>query len=232
MNKESNNYTIIYAAVMVIIVAIGLAFTSQVLKERQAKNEAVDKMRQILRAANIESTADDADKKYDAFIVADYAIDKNGEKVSDNGFVVEMVEELRKTPENRKYPVFEALIDGESYYILALRGAGLWGPIWGYIALKDDKNMVYGADFSHQGETPGLGAEITTAAFSKQFENKRIAIDNVFKSIAIVKKGKKVDNQDFVDGISGGTITSQGVNDMLFNSLKGYEAFLNKKSKL
>ena len=230
MNKESNNYTIIYAAVMVIIVAVGLGFTSQVLKERQNKNEDIDKMRQILRAVNIQSTEKDADTKYTQYIVSSFSIDNKGIKVSDNGFSIELVDELRKQTSERQYPIFEAKIEGASYYILALRGAGLWGPVWGYISVKDDKNTVYGSDFSHQGETPGLGAEIATPAFSNQFAGKRIFIDGAFKSIAVVKKGKAVAGQDCVDGISGGTITSQGVHEMILNSLKGYETFLSLKN--
>lgn len=226
MNKESNKYTIIYASVMVILVAVGLAFTSQVLKDRQQKNEDMDKMRQILRAINIASDDKDADKKYAAYIVSTFVIDAQGKELPEDAFKIDMQDELKKKEPLRKYPVFVAKIKNESYYILALRGTGLWGPLWGYISLKNDKNTVFGADFSHQGETPGLGAEITNAYFSEQFVGKHIFIDGAFKSIAVVKPSKTVEGQDYVDGISGGTITSQGVNDMLFASIKHYESFL------
>lgn len=105
-------------------------------------------------------------------------------------------------------------------------GTGLWGPIWGYISFNDDKNTVYGTDFSHQGETPGLGAEIVTPAFSSQFIGKQIFKNNDFKSIAIVKPGKTAQGQDYVDGISGGTITSNGVDHMIKNTLEHYVEFL------
>lgn len=226
MNKESNKYTIIYASVLVIIVAVALAFTSQVLNERQKKNEAVDKMRQILRAVNVESSAKDADIKYAKYINSSYCVNQEGVKVSDDGFVIEMEKEVRKDSLVRKYPVYVAEIDGSTYYIMALRGTGLWGPIWGYISVNDDKNTVFGSDFSHQGETPGLGAEISTPQFSEQFLGKHLFVNGEFKSIAVVKAGKSVIDQDYVDGISGGTITSVGVNDMLLSSLKGYEVFL------
>ncbi len=229
MNKESNQYTLIYASVLVIIVAVALAFTSQVLNERQKKNEAVDKMRQILRAVNIDATAKDADAKYAEFITASYSVNETGEKVSDDGFSVELVKEVKKSAKERQYPVFEANIEGEAYYIMALRGAGLWGPLWGYISVSADRNTVYGSDFSHQGETPGLGAEISTAEFCQQFTGKQLFVNGEFKSIAVVKKGKSLKDQDYVDGISGGTITSVGVHDMLLNSLSGYEAFLKNE---
>lgn len=230
MNKESNKYTLIYASVMVILVAVGLALTSQVLKERQHRNEQIDKMRQILRAINIQSDAKDAEKKFKTYIVSNYAIDAKANKLEQDAFSVELVDELKKKPAQRKYPVFEAKIDGKTYYVLAMRGVGLWGPLWGYIALADDKDTVYGADFSHQGETPGLGAEITLESFSRQFAGKQIFKSGQFKSVAVIKSGNAPEGQDYVDGISGGTITSQGVNAMLYNSLQVYESWLKSKS--
>ena len=110
-------------------------------------------------------------------------------------------------------------------------GAGLWGPIWGYFSLNDDRNTVFGADFSHAGETPGLGAEIVTPAFSRQFIGKKIFADRTFKSVAVVKPGKSAQGQDYVDGISGGTITSQGVDRMLFSSLSGYLKLLTTQNQ-
>jgi Na+-transporting NADH:ubiquinone oxidoreductase subunit C len=111
-----------------------------------------------------------------------------------------------------------------------LQGSGLWGPIWGYLSFDADKNTVYGASFGHEGETPGLGAEIDKRDFASQFAGKKIFNnDRVFMSIAIVKPGKTAEGRDCVDGISGGTITSRGVNDMLYSSLKGYEDFLKQE---
>ncbi len=113
---------------------------------------------------------------------------------------------------------------------MALHGAGLWGPLWGYISVDSDKNTIYGADFSHQGETPGLGAEISKPAFSNKFKGKKIFMSGEFKSVAVVKPGKSVAGQDYVDGISGGTITSQGVSAMLFDSLSGYVKYLTSQN--
>ncbi len=112
-----------------------------------------------------------------------------------------------------------------------MRGAGLWGPIWGYLSVDEDCNTVYGADFSHAGETPGLGAEITNSVFSGQFSGKQLFKEGVFKSIAVVKQGNKTDGQDYVDGISGGTITSQGVNAMIHKSIGSYSKFLTTQKQ-
>jgi NADH:ubiquinone oxidoreductase, Na(+)-translocating, C subunit len=230
MNKESNSYTLIYASVMVILVAFILAFTSQALRPQQSKNEAVDKMRQILSAINIESTNSNADAQYNKYITDQFLVNIKGERVEGDAFSTELVDELRKPAGQRQYPVFVAQIDGKPVYILSLRGAGLWGPLWGYIALEDDKNTIYGAGFGHQGETPGLGAEIDKQPFSKQFIGKKIFNpQGRFTSVAIVKPGQAAQGQDYVDGISGGTITSQGVDAMLKTSLQAYEPFLISK---
>jgi Na+-transporting NADH:ubiquinone oxidoreductase subunit C len=111
-----------------------------------------------------------------------------------------------------------------------LRGAGLWGPIWGYIALDEDKNTVFGADFSHEGETPGLGAEISTLQFQQQFQNKKLFdASNKFISINVEKIGtyKKPDDHK-VDAISGGTITSKALEAMIFNSLEPYKTYFSQ----
>lgn len=221
MNRDSNSYTIIYAAVMVVLVAVALAFTSQSLRSAQKKNEDNDKRQQILRSINVTVSASDAEAKYNELVKDAFLIDENGEKVGDANDAFEGLKE--------GFPVFVATVDGQTKYIMALNGAGLWGPLWGYLSVNDDKNTVFGADFSHQGETPGLGAEITKTEFSKPFAGKEIFKNGEFKSIAVVKPGKSVAGQDYVDGISGGTITSQGVSKMIYDSLKSYEKFLTSK---
>ena len=220
IDRDSNAYTIIYAAVMVVVVAVLLAFTSQSLRSYQQKNEENDKRQQILRSINVTVPANQADAKYNELIKESFLVNANGEKVEGDAFASEATD---------VYPVFVANVDGQTKYIMSLHGAGLWGPLWGYLSVNDDKNTVFGADFSHKGETPGLGAEISKPAFSSRFSGKQIFKNGEFKSIKVVKPGKAVEGIDCVDGISGGTITSQGVSDMILNSLKGYEKFLTSK---
>jgi Na+-transporting NADH:ubiquinone oxidoreductase subunit C len=210
---------------MVVMVALLLAFTSESLKSYQKKNEANDKRRQILRSVNVSVSGNETESRYNELIKESFLVNDKGRKVEGEAFAVD----ASKMVAENIYPVFVAHVDGQTKYILAMYGTGLWGPIWGYIAMNDDRNTVYGADFSHQGETPGLGAEIATPAFSSKFSGKQIFKNNDFKSIAIVKRGKTVQGQDYVDGISGGTITSNGVDQMIRNSLKGYVEFLNAK---
>lgn len=227
MNRDSNIYTVVYASVMVLLVAVVLAFTSQSLKGFQKLNEDNDKRQQILRSINIATTADDAQIKYDELIKESFLVNDKGERVDGDAFAIDNAKAFAE----HTYPVFKATVDGGDKYIMAMQGAGLWGPLWGYISLESDMNTIYGADFSHSGETPGLGAEITTSAFSGQFAGKKIFMNDTFKSVAVVKPGKSAEGQDYVDGISGGTITSQGVDRMIYNSLNGYVQFLTSQKQ-
>ncbi|MDR2469698.1 MAG: NADH:ubiquinone reductase (Na(+)-transporting) subunit C [Tannerella sp.] len=227
MNRDNNVYTIVYASVMVVLVAVLLAFTSQSLRRLQKENEDNDKRQQILRSINIRVAAGEAKATYDQLIKEAFLVNRQGERVEGDAFAAD----ASKATAGDAYPVFVANVKGETKYILALYGAGLWGPIWGYFSLNDDRNTVFGADFSHAGETPGLGAEIVTLAFSRQFIGKKIFTDQTFKSVAVVKPGKSAQGQDYVDGISGGTITSQGVDRMLFSSLSGYLKLLTTQNQ-
>jgi Na+-transporting NADH:ubiquinone oxidoreductase subunit C len=127
-------------------------------------------------------------------------------------------------------PVFECQAEGGLKYIFPLYGTGLWGPVWGFVALNDDMNTIYGANFDHQGETPGLGAEISTQIFEAPFIGKKIFDESGnLVSITVVKTGQQAPEQHRVDGISGGTITSKGIEKMLLDDFTSYLEFLKKK---
>lgn len=231
MNRESSRYTIIYASVMVILVALGLSFTHQVLNERQTTNVNIDKMRQILRSLNLDVAAVEAQEVYNQLIKEAYLVNEEGEKVegtdgitpNDLAFTTELGDDQAKG-----LPVYVADIDGTTKYIIPMSGSGLWGPIWGYLAIETDGNSIYGAEFGHAGETPGLGAEIEYPSFRNQFRGKNLFRGNEFTSVAVVKPGQSNSHRDYVDGISGGTITSKGVDDMLLQSVGRYKNFLLK----
>ncbi len=231
MNRESNSYTIIYAVVMVILVALGLSFTHQSLLDKQTANENIDKMQQLLRSLNINAEANEAESRYNELVTDAYLISADGEKIEgtegttpdDPAFSTELSD-----PNAKGLPVYEVSIEGKKVYIIPMTGAGLWGSIWGYLAVEDDGSTIYGADFGHAGETPGLGAEIAEKSFGLQFEGKELVKAGKFLSIAVVKPGQTDSRRDYVDGISGGTITSQGVDKMLLNSVSEYESFLMK----
>lgn len=211
MNTSSNAYTVSYVAVMVIIVAALLAVTAGSLSEKISKNKEIDNKIQVLASLNVESDFDNAEELYAKYVKREIPFEGG------KSFKV-----LKKI-------IFECEKDGKTYFVLPQEGAGLWGPIWGYLALESDKNTIYGAYFSHKGETPGLGAEISTPKFQSQFVGKHIFRDGNLVSVAVVKPGKIAEGKDYVDGIGGGTITSQGVDNMMLESLNSYKDFLTTK---
>ncbi|MGL4412309.1 MAG: NADH:ubiquinone reductase (Na(+)-transporting) subunit C [Bacteroidales bacterium] len=240
MNRQSNSYTVIYSTVMVVVVAAVLAFTALSLKDKQTKNVEIDKKIQILNSIKVASTAKDAEVLYDKYIKESFVVNSKGEKISSESdkaaaFNVNVPAEVKshvgELRNDRKLPVYVAsLEDGSTKYIFPMSGAGLWGPIWGYVSLNDDRNTVFGAYFSHKGETPGLGAEIEKDFFYNQFAGKVLFKNGEFKSIAVEKKGQKsLTGADQVDAISGGTITSKGVDAMLMDCLAPYAQFLINK---
>lgn len=228
MNKQSNSYSIVYIIVLAVIVGAALAITSGALSGRQQENVDKDKMRQILASIHIVEPADSIIPAYRKYVPLSFIVNSEGTTVEGNAFEVNVAQEYKKKESERLLPVFVGTIPGgEKKYILPVYGAGLWGPIWGYIAFNDDGATIYGAYFAHQGETPGLGAEIEKPAFSNQFVDKRIFKNGKFMPIAIVKAGTLPSaGEDYVDAVSGGTITSNGVAQMLQNCLSPYRAFL------
>ena len=229
MNTNSNSYTIIYASVIVVIVAFALAFISSTLKPIQTKNVELDKMKQILAALNVDTKGQDAEDLYNKYVKADQILKIDGEvAVEKGGFAIDLAAEMSKPENERQLPLYICEIEGKTKYIIPVSGAGLWGALWGYIALNDDKETVFGTYFSHAGETPGLGAEIATPIFQHQFIGKKVQKDgNIILTVA--KHGKVVDATCEVDGISGGTITSKGVDDMIKKCLHQYNNFLIQK---
>ena len=224
MNTNSNSYTIIYAAIMVVIVAFLLAFVSSSLKDIQNANVKNDTKKQILSAINVTEVTD-ADAEFAKYEVKDMLAQADGTLAAYEGeFNTSYKGEIA---ENRLH-VFECKVDGATKYILPIYGAGLWGPIWGYVALNDDKDTVYGVYFNHAGETPGLGSDITTPKFQAPFVGKKV-LENGEVGLSVVKNGKVAKPDYEVDGISGGTITSQGVDAMLKDCLKLYKPFLSNK---
>lgn len=225
MKTNSNSYTIIYAAVMVVIVAFMLAFVSSSLRDRQNRNVEFDTKKQILSALNVRNV-EDVENTYKKYVKQDMLMQADGTLTENqDGFSTAFEKEVKT---NKRFHVFVAEKDGDTKYVFPVYGTGLWGAIWGYVALNSDKNTVYGVYFSHASETPGLGAEIATEHFQTLFSGKK-AVDNGQIVLGVVKNGKVENPECQVDGISGGTITSDGVNLMLKNCLSNYKNFLTKK---
>lgn len=234
MNRQSNVYTVIYSIVLVVVVGVVLSVVYQALRPKQLENIANDTKKQILASAHlIPEKGETVSELFDQHIVSSYIVNASGNRVdnSENPFDVNMSLEVKKPADQRLLPVFECRTDNGMKFIVPVYGAGLWGPIWGYIAFDSNGDTIYGAYFGHEGETPGLGAEIEKPAFQDQFEGKNIFnSEGGFTSIAVVKTGKEPQGKAWVHAVSGGTITSQGVQKMLYDSLEPYTAFLSNLS--
>ncbi len=241
MNKNSNTYIITYATIMVLAVALLLSYTALSLKSRQQANVRMEKMGDILASIGEGKEADQAPDKlayiteqYDKYIVGSYAVNAAGEIVGQGEEAFELSlnlkEQYDKPMDQRILPIFESRSDdGTVRYIVPLWGVGLWGPIWGNVALESDFNTIYGVVLDHEGETPGLGAEIAAPDFTGQFKNKEIYRNGKLNGISVLKgKGSSEGNVHAVDAVSGGTITSRGVEEMILASLSNYEAFFEK----
>ena len=225
MNTNSNSYTIIYASVMVVIVAFLLAFVNSSLRDLQGKNVELDTKKQILSALGIREV-ENAEAKFAEVVKEDMLVAEDGSLKPYEGSFVTGYEKAYK--EKGEAHIFVCEIDGQKKYVIPVYGTGLWGAIWGYLALNDDKDTVYGTYFSHASETPGLGAEIATEHFQNEFKDKNV-LDGDAIGLDVVKNGK-VDKPEFqVDGISGGTITSVAVGQMLKNCMGNYTKFLTAK---
>ncbi len=232
MNRDSNAYTFIFATIMVLVVASALAFTASSLKDLQASNVRKEKMQNILATIGIETDREQAETLYNQYIVEELSLVSGGEIDTDsNAFELELSNELKKPLTEQRFPLYVANVDGVKSYVVPLRGAGLWNAIWGYIALKEDKNTIQGAVFDHVGETAGLGAEITQQWFQDRFVGEKVFdADGNLVGINVSKTNndpKDLDKDDHeVDAISGATITGDGVTDMIKERLQHYLPYL------
>lgn len=227
INKQSNIYTIIYIVVLVAAVGTGLAFASMGLRDKQVANANADKMSQILSAVRISATGNEIIPRFEQTITRQLVVNAQGDSIGNDAFDIDVAKENKVKLTERRLPVYIADVEGATKYVLPVRGNGLWGPIWGYIAFNADGSTIYGAYFAHEGETPGLGAEIEKPAFSDQFRGKEVFKGDDFLPVNVLKVGTKPQKgEDYVDAVSGGTITSKGVAAMLDAGLTPYAAFL------
>lgn len=229
LNTNSNSYTIIYSIIIVILVAFLLAFVFQALKPMQDANVALDKKKQILNSLNIRDlNNEESAAKYQEVVLADEIIDEQGnvlekgEQGGENyGFKLNSADF-----KNGKLALFVCKVDGQTKYVIPVYGMGLWGAINGYIAINADKSTVFGTYFDHESETAGLGAEIKdNRAWQNQFQGKKLFAQDPQK-IALAVSKKVEDPSTQVDGITGATLTSNGVTEMLQTCLGAYMNFL------
>ena len=234
IDTNSNAYTLVYSAVLVIVVAFLLAFVSSYLKSMQDVNVALDKKRQILSALNMRGLSDgEVAAKYKEVVVSDDIMDESGNVVKKGSQGGESVGFKLNSADYKagRLALYVCRVDGETKYVIPVYGMGLWGPISGYIATDYDKNTVYGAYFTHESETAGLGAEIKdNVAWQEQFRGKKITVPGREGiALEVVKKNEVTDPSVQCDAVTGATLTTDGVSLMLKDCLGKYLEFLKDK---
>lgn len=217
---------------MVVVVAFLLAFVSSSLKPTQDVNVALDKKKQILAALNIRDLSnEDSQQKYNEVITADAIIDAEGNIVEqgtqggeDAGFKLNSADY-----KEGRLALYICNVDGQKKYVVPVYGMGLWGPIWGYMGVNEDGKTVFGAYFNHEGETAGLGAEIKDSkAWQDKFVGKTIYSADGEPVLKVLKASEVKNPQSEIDAVTGATLTSNGVSDMLLEGFKKYQKVLNK----
>ena len=246
MNTNNNVYTIIYTTIIVVVAAAILSIAAMALKPRQQANIKAETISQMIAASGISSKEDLAklgnDKilaLYSDNIKTAFLIDKDGNKTDELETEVSSIElQDNLKMENKNIASGEPLLpvyvfekDGAEINVIPCYGAGLWGPIWGYIAFNADCNEIVGAYFDHESETPGLGAKIKDEAwFREQFKGKKVDFDNPDKPFGIIKGGAPEGDASKVDAITGATMTCNGLDAALNTWFKAYMPFLSKKA--
>lgn len=243
IDKDSNAFTFFFAAALVVVVGLVLSVAAMSLKDRQVRNVQNEKMQGILAACNIEVTRKEAEERFMDVVSERLILDstgsvmyeKSGEidrKDKEDAFNVSPRDQMKKKGAGNinRFALFICEKDGHDHYVVPMAGNGLWGPIWGYISLKPDLETVYGAVFDHSSETPGLGAEIAGSNFQDQFQGKKIFDENGdFKPVNVTNESISEEEANHaVDGITGGTVTSHGVRDMIERTLSRYTSYFKK----
>ena len=236
MNRDSNKHTYIFAVLMVLSVAFVLSFTSESLKDLQNANVKKEKMQNILSSVGINVTRDESEDLYMDYISEELSLKSDGTIDDDiDAFDINLALEVKKDSETQRFPLYIANVENEKFYVIPLRGAGLWAEIWGYIALKEDINTIKGVSFDHKSETAGLGAEITEDWFINSFTDEKINdSQGNFVGVYLTKSNNDPRNEDKmdneVDAISGATITGDGVSDMIIERVQNYLPYFNNIS--
>ncbi|MDX1363817.1 Na(+)-translocating NADH-quinone reductase subunit C [Arenibacter latericius] len=242
VNTEKNSYTVIFATVMVVIVGSVLAFLASSLSGKISENERLEKQQNILYAMGVNENGDDEGSvnfistsevaaEFDKYIKEQLVIQGDDITKDDKAYLIDLKKEesLAKAGEVRRLPLFVGEKDGKEYYIIPMRGKGLWDAIWGFMSL--DANMVVqGVFFDHAGETPGLGANINQRYFMDDFIGESVLDNGRYAGIEVAKGNNDPTNErkddNAVDALAGSTITGNGVTAMIRETLNLYKPYL------
>lgn len=241
INTDKNSYTILFATGMVIIVGALLAFMASNFKEKITENKRIEKQQNILYAMGVNENDDTSvefvsksivGQEFAKYIVKQYVITGTEATEDANAYLIDIKKEAAaaKNPNlTRRLPLFVGEKEGVIYYIVPVRGKGLWDAVWGYVAI-DNQLVIQGVFFDHAGETPGLGSNIKERFFMDDFKGEHFLDGETFKGVTAAKGNadpKNIDKNDFeVDAIAGATITGDGISAMLKKDLQLYLPYL------
>lgn len=237
MAKKSNGYILFYTIALTVICGSLLGIASEALKPLKEANIAFDTKKNILSATMdlAGKSPKEIEELYDKLVRNTYVLDKNGQPVDKlKADQVSIKDEYRKLKDEGDYklPVYEIAAQDNpeqtAYYVVPMYGFGLWDDIWGYVALEKDLETIKGTVFLHKGETPGLGARIAEKEIQERFEGKKIINDDKYVAMQKGEGNNYADQPAKVDGMSGATITAQGLNKMLESYLKAYKGYFSE----
>lgn len=241
INTDKNSYTIIFAAIMVIVVGSVLAFVASAFNDKIQENKRLEKQQNILYAMGINENEDEGSvnfvptnkvaDEFSKYITEQLVIE--GDKVTEDNEAylidIKKQETAAKSGAVRKLPLFIGEKEGKKFYIIPMYGKGLWDAIWGFISLDQDL-VVQGVYFDHKGETPGLGANIKERFFMDDFEGENILEGSEYMGIKVAKGNNDptnvTKNDNKVDALAGATITGNGVSAMIKESVGLYKGYL------
>ncbi|MGB5652195.1 MAG: Na(+)-translocating NADH-quinone reductase subunit C [Robiginitalea sp.] len=241
LNTEKNLYTVLFAALMVVVVGSILAYLASGLKPFIKENERFEKQQNILYAMGVNDNegtgsvsfigTDRVEEVFTSYIKEQLVISGDQITEDDQAYLIDMKKQLaaRKKGQPFKLPVYIGEKEGKKFFILPMYGKGLWDAIWGFIAL-DENMIVQGVYFDHKAETPGLGANIKERFFMDDFQGESIMEDGRLVGIKVIKGNNDPANMDkednAVDALAGATITGNGVTSMISESLNLYKDYL------
>jgi Na+-transporting NADH:ubiquinone oxidoreductase subunit C len=241
INTDKNSYTVLFATGMVIIVGALLAFMASSFKEKITENKRIEKQQNILYAMGVNENDETSvefvsksavGKEFTKYIVKQYVVTGNDVVEDANAYLIDIKKEEAAAKDSnytRRLPLFVGEKDNVTFYIIPVRGKGLWDAVWGYVAI-DAQLVIQGVYFDHAGETPGLGSNIKERFFMDDFKGEHIMDGDTFKGVAVAKGNADPKNNrktDFaVDAIAGATITGDGISAMLKKDLQLYVPYL------
>ena len=233
--NDSTTKTIIVALLLCLVCSVIVSTAAVVLKPIQIKNKTADIKRNILEVAGLMNAGVDINTAFnniEARIVdiktGDYVSEIDAERydqrkaAKDTNTNIELSAEqdIAKIKRQAQYAkIYHVKENGQvKLIILPVHGYGLWSTMYGFIALEQDANTIYGLKFYEHAETPGLGGEIDNPKWRELWEGKLAFDDNEKPVITVVRGSSNPDSKTYqheIDGLAGATLTSQGVDKLM-----------------